>query len=124
MTKASKEKALETGPLERLFNGVAPAKILDFLSTFRDFDYNKQDIAKNSGVSFRHALKEIQHLEQAGLIKKTRNVGHSQMYKYNTENEAATLLEKFGLKLAFQECQKIADQELTKQQAKTEQITA
>ena len=77
------QKAIESGPLERLFNGTAPAKILDFLTVFRDYDYSKMDIAKNSGVSFRHALREIEKLEQLSLIKQTRTVGHAQMYKLN-----------------------------------------
>src|SRR3990172_7597602 len=74
------EKAIESGPLERLFNGTAPAKILDFLTVFRDYDYSKMDIAKNSGVSFRHALREIEKLEQLNLIKQTRTEDHAQMY--------------------------------------------
>jgi len=123
------EKALETGPLERLYNGVAPAKMLDFLALFRDYDYSKMDIAKNSGVSFRHALREIAKLEELGLIKQTRTVGHAQMYKLNTENPAAILLRKFALEIAGQEAQKIADQEIAKEEAaeqaqKTETVTA
>ena len=91
------EKALESGPLERLFNGVATAKILDFLTVFHDYDYSKMDIARNSGVSFRHALREIAKLEELYIIKQTRTVGHAQMYRLNTENPATTLLRKFGL---------------------------
>lgn len=117
MKKPKTEKALETGPLERLYNGVAPAKILDFLTLFRDYDYSKMDIAKNSGVSFRHALREIAKLEELGLIRQTRTVGHAQMFKLNTENPAATLLRKFALEIAGQEAQKIAEQEIAKEEA-------
>jgi hypothetical protein len=113
--KAKTEKALTTGPLERLYNGIAPAKILDFLTIFHDYDYSKMDIAKNSGVSFRHALREIAKLEQLGLIKQTRTVGHAQMYKLNTENPAAVLLRKFAIELAGQEAQRIADAEIAKE---------
>jgi hypothetical protein len=116
-TKAETEKALETGPLERLYNGVAPAKILDFLTLFHDYDYSKMDIAKNSGVSFRHTLREITKLEKLELIKQTRTVGHAQMYKLNTENPAAQLLRKFAIELTGQEAQKIADQEIAKEEA-------
>jgi hypothetical protein len=105
------EKALETGPLERLFNGIASAKILDFLIVFRDYDYSKQDIAKNSGVSFRHSLREIEKLEKLQLIKQTRSVGHAKMYKLNTENPITSLLQKFTLDLAYQECQKTLQEE-------------
>ena len=97
------EKAIESGPLERLFNGTAPAKILDFLTVFRDYDYSKMDIAKNSGVSFRHALREIKKLENLSLIKQTRTVGHAQMYRLNAGNPTAQLLAKLALQLASTE---------------------
>lgn len=106
------QKAIESGPLERLFNGTAPAKILDFLTVFRDYDYSKMDIAKNSGVSFRHALREIEKLEQLNLIKQTRTVGHAQMYKLNTDNPTTTHLSKFALQLASTE----VNHELAKQE--------
>jgi hypothetical protein len=116
-------KALETGPLERLFNGIASAKILDFLIVFHDYDYSKQDIAKNSNVSFRHTLREIEKLEKLELIKQTRTVGHAKMYKLNTENPITSLLQKFTLDLAYQECQKIAEQEPAKEEQHTQAAT-
>jgi len=123
MTRKQKteDKALQSGPLERLFNKTTPARILDFLSTYRDWDYSKQDIAKYSGVSPRHAFREIEKLEKLELIIKTRNVGHSHMYKYNTQNEAAALLDKFSIVLSSQECQRIADQEETEEQSSQQQ---
>jgi len=117
MKKPKTEKALETGPLERLYNGVAPAKILDFLTLFHDYDYSKMDVAKNSGVSFRHALREVAKLEELGLIKQTRTVGHAQMYKLNKENPVAILLRRFILEIAGQEAQRIADLEIAKEEA-------
>ncbi len=106
----------DPGVLERLFGSTATARILDFMHVFRDWDYSKQDIAKNSDVSFRHAAKAIDKLEKTGLIKKTRNVGRAQMYQYNMENPVAQLLQKFALELAGQEAQKIADQEIAKEE--------
>src|SRR4030066_2558983 len=106
------QKAIESGPLERLFNGTAPAKILDFLTVFHDYDYSKMDIAKNSDVSFRHALREIKKLENLNLIKQTRTVGHAQMYRLNTGNPTAQLLAKLALQLASTEI----DQEKSRQE--------
>ena len=65
-----KEKALEMGPLESMFP-VASSKILDFLSTFKEWDYSVSDIAKYSGISFKTALGEIKKLEEQGwqLVK-------------------------------------------------------
>jgi hypothetical protein len=39
------------------------------------------------------------------------------MYQYNTQNPAAQLLQKFALELAGQEAQKIADQQIAKEEA-------
>ncbi|MCL2288098.1 MAG: hypothetical protein FWC33_02815 [Candidatus Bathyarchaeota archaeon] len=123
MPKTTKQqKDHNPGTLERLFNS-APARILDFLQVFRNYDYSKQDIAKNSNVSFRHAIREIDRLEKLGLITKTRNVGHSHMYKFNTENETAMLLQKFALKQALDECEREAKKQ-TKQEPTTETAKA
>jgi hypothetical protein len=110
----------ETGQLEELFgNRSATARILDFMAVFREYDYNKQDIARNSDVSPRHAAAAIDKLEKLEIIKKTRNVGLSQMYKFNTENPVAMLLAKFAHDLAAQECTKIANQEIAKPKIQT-----
>ncbi len=105
------ESEHEPGQLEELFGSrSATARILDFMSVFRDYDYNKQDIAENSDVSPRHTATAINKLEKLEIIKKTRTVGVSQMYKFNSENPAAMLLAKFVHELAAQECTKLANQ--------------
>ena len=107
-------KALESGPLERLFNGSALAQILDFLTTFREWDYSKSDIAKNSGVSFRTALSLLEKLEALGLIKQTRRVGRAQMYRLDLENEAAKALVALTHELAMIEAKQMVKEELAK----------
>jgi DNA-binding MarR family transcriptional regulator len=123
-SKKTPDKALQCGPLEKIFNSTPSARILDFLTTYRDYDYSKQDIAKYSGVSPRHAVREIEKLEKLGLLIKTRNSGHSHMYKYNTQNEAAALLDKFGIIFALQECEELAAQEEAEEQASQQQPEA
>jgi len=117
---AKKTKTETNGPLERLF-GVANARILDFLATFQDMDFSKQDIAKQANVSFRHALRAINQLEEKNLLIKTRNVGSNRMYKYNTENKAAKLLDQFMTELSLQECEKLAKEQTTQEKQTTPQ---
>jgi len=112
-----KNEKHDEATLERLFGNTATARVLDFMRIFSDWDYSKQDIAKSSDVSFRHASKAIRKLEKLELIRKTRNVGRAQMYQYNNQNPAARLLEKFAWELASQEAQKIAAQEIAKEEA-------
>ena len=117
--KASK-KALESGPLERLFAGNATAKMLDFLSTFREFDYSESDIARHSGVSIRHAQRELPKLERLKLIKMTRISGKSKMYRMDTESQTGMTASKFGLALASIE----VDSVLAKEKQKEKPMTA
>jgi len=106
------EKALEAGPLERLFGSTAIVKILDFLTLFREWDYSKMDIAKNSGVSFRHVLRELHRLEEMGIVKMTRKVGRAHMYKFNMDNPIAKAIHNLALQIASFDAEKIAQKEL------------
>jgi hypothetical protein len=114
----NKNENHEPATLERLFGSTATIRILDQLTLFNEDDYSKADISRNSDVSFQHTLKELGKLEEKGLIKKTRNVGNAQMYKLNTDNPAGQLLLKLKDTLMSQEAQKIADQEIAKEEQK------
>ncbi|MGB9003656.1 MAG: helix-turn-helix domain-containing protein [Nitrosotalea sp.] len=92
-TPVSKNKALQIGPLESVFPG-STSKILDFLSTFKDWDYSVSDIAKNSGVSFKTALNEIKNLEQQEVVSRTRTVGKAIMYKLNLGSKQGFHIDK------------------------------
>lgn len=109
------EKALEEGPLERLFRGSATAKILDFLTTFKDWDYSKSAIAKNSGVNFRTVLRILPRLEELGVVKRVRNVGRAKMYQLNMENTLARLFNDLAIEIAVIDSHRIAEEEIGKE---------
>ena len=69
-------------------------RILDFLLTFRDFDYSPTDIAKEADVSFVTAKKVIENLNKQDVLKKTRKVGRATLYKLNEESEFVKSLKK------------------------------
>ena len=106
-----KEKALESGPLERLFGGSATARILDFMVVFKEWDYSKMDIAKNSDVSFRHVLREIPRLENLGIVKQTRRVGRAVMYQFNKNSSTGKAVKELASKIGMLEAEKIAEEE-------------
>ncbi|MGI0069062.1 MAG: winged helix-turn-helix domain-containing protein [Nitrosotalea sp.] len=95
----SKNKALQSGPLESVFPG-STSKILDFLATFKDWDYSVSDIAKNSGVSFKTALNEIKNLEQQGVVSRTRTVGKATMYKLNLDSKQGFYIDRLIFEIA------------------------
>lgn len=115
--KTANEKALEEGPLERLFGNSAMAKILDFLTLFKEWDYSKTDIAKHSGVNRRTVLRLLPRLEERKIVKKTRNVGKATMYQLNKENPIAQVLNDLAFQIATYDVDKMVAKELEKPQA-------
>ncbi|MGI0086887.1 MAG: winged helix-turn-helix domain-containing protein [Nitrosotalea sp.] len=99
MRKPSASKTLQRGPLESVFPG-STSKILDFLATFKDWDYSVSDIAKNSMVSFKTVLNEIKNLERQGIVSRTRNVGKAIMYKLNLDSKQGVYIDKLVFELA------------------------
>jgi len=61
-------------------------RVVDFLITFQEFDYNPTEIAKNSNVSFVTFQEFWPRLVEQGIVKKTRNVGNATMYKLDKAN--------------------------------------
>ncbi len=95
----SKSKALQSGPLESVFPG-STSKILDFLATFKEWDYSVSDIAKYSGVSFKTALNEIKNLEEQRVVSRIRTVGKAIMYKLNLESKQGFYIDKLVFEIA------------------------
>ncbi len=89
----SKNKAMPDGPLESMFP-VASSKILDFLSTYKEWDYSVSDIAKNSGVSFKTALSGIKKLESQDVVTQTRIIGNATMFQFNMKSTQAAYIDK------------------------------
>lgn len=113
---SKKEKALESGSLERFFKGSAMARILDFLTVFKEWDYSKSDIAKNSGVSFRTVLRLLPRLEELGVVKKTRNVGKALMYQFDVNNPIAKAANELAWQIAKHDAEKVAAEELAEEE--------
>lgn len=98
-TMVLKNKALQNGPLESVFSG-STSKILDFLATFKNWDYSVSDISKNAGVSFKTALNEIKNLQQQDVVSRTRTVGKAIMYKLNLDSKQGFYIDKLIFELA------------------------
>lgn len=114
----SKSKALQSGPLENVFPG-STSKILDFLATFKEWDYSVSDIAKNSGISFKTALNEIKNLEHQEVVSRTRTVGKAIMYKLNLDSKQGFYIDKLVFEIATKRALKSA-----KSKAKATKVTA
>ena len=84
-------------------------KVLDFLMTYREFDYSLSDIAMES-ASRKHSF--FFKLVEKGIVKETRQVGRARLYKLNTDSPIAkNLIEINNLVTS-----KAVDDELKKQE--------
>ena len=86
-------------------------RVLDFLMTYREFDYSLSDIAKESGVGWNTLHSFFFRLVEKGIVKETRQVGRAKLYKLNTESPIAKNLIEIN-KLVTSEA---VDEELKRQ---------
>lgn len=61
-------------------------RVLDFLITFKDFDYSLTDISENSDVSWSTLHLFWKDLVKNRLVKQTRVVGRAKMYHLDETN--------------------------------------
>src|SRR5919108_6434705 len=86
--------------LADIFSSRAVAQILDFFLDHKEFDYSPAEVAQKSGLSFRTVFREIPNLEKNQLIYHSRKIGKTNMYRLNSDFQAALLLEKFVLQMS------------------------
>ncbi|MBS7615532.1 hypothetical protein KEJ18_07400 [Candidatus Bathyarchaeota archaeon] len=122
----NKDESEEANPptLQRLFKDSAIAKLIDFLTLYRDFDYSKVEISRNSGVSWKTMYRLWPLLEKYNLIVKTRQVGRATLYKLNTDNPIASALHDLTLQISVFDAEKIAKEELNNQKETVEVAVA
>ncbi len=89
----------DPGPLQRVFGDTGVARILDFLTVYREFDYSMADIARNSGLGKMTVIRGWPTLERYGLVMETRKEGKAKMYKLN-QTKVAKLVEQLALQVA------------------------
>ena len=62
-------------------------RILDFLITERNIDFNITDIAKNAGIGRATLYRIWKDLIKNKIIIKTREIGNSRLYKLNESSQ-------------------------------------
>ena len=86
-------------------------KVLDFLMTYREFDYSLSDITKESGVGWNTLHSFFFKLVEKGIVKETRRVGRAKLYKLNTNS----LIVKKLIEINNLVTSKAVDEELKRQ---------
>ena len=64
-----------------------PLRIVDFFLDNRLFDYSKNEIVKNLNMSRSTFFKNWKELEKYRIVRASRKIGKSKLYKLNEDNE-------------------------------------
>ena len=95
-----------------IFGSSPLIRVLDFLITYREFDYSLSDIAKESGVGWNTLHSFFFRLAEKGIVRETRQVGRAKLYKLNTDSPVVKKLIEINNLVTS----KAVDEELKKQE--------
>lgn len=105
-------KKMEPSSFVLIMGNTPFIRVVDFLLENRLFDYSKTDIARNAevGWSTLHGIWKI--LEKAKIVKQTRIVGKSKMFKLNEKNPIVRKLIELDAKISDSFANEIVEEEL------------
>lgn len=86
--------------LQKLFGDSSVARVLDFLTLYREYDYPLTDIAEKSGIAWKTLHNIWPTLEKYDLVRPTRQIGRAKLFKLNTESAIVKLLTNLTIELA------------------------
>ena len=75
-------------------------RVVDFLLENSIFDYTKTELAKNAGISRASLYAAWPILEKYALVKASRHIGNTTLYKLNKNNPVVQKLIELDLKLS------------------------
>ncbi|MFH0986654.1 MAG: hypothetical protein V1911_01255 [Candidatus Micrarchaeota archaeon] len=95
----------------KIFGGSPIIKTLDFLITFREFDYSLTDIAEQAGVGWTTLHQFWPQLEKMQIVRPTRTIGRAKLYKLNIQNPVVKTI----IQLDQQMCSYYSDAQISGQ---------
>jgi len=101
----------EKSSFVRLFGNYPAVRVIDFLITFREFDYPLTEIAENSGVAWSTIHTFFPKFVKLGIVKQTRQIGRAKLYKLNAQNPIVKELIVLDNKLIKELAENIASED-------------
>jgi len=86
-------------------------RIIDILMTNPYFDFSREELVKELGMSKQTLYKNFKDLEEIGIVRISRRIGRAVMYTINREHPLVKRLDEIVKEMSLQ----IAKQELEKQ---------
>jgi len=96
-----------------MFGNSALVKALDFFLENRFWDYTKKDVARGSGISRTQLYRFWNVLQDLALVKETRKIGGTTLYKMNMDSPIMKRLEALSREIADRINEKIIAEEIS-----------
>ncbi|RLF35266.1 MAG: hypothetical protein DRM99_04975 [Thermoplasmata archaeon] len=112
------KKGMEESYFIQLMGSSPMSKVLDFLLTFREYDYSLTEISENSGVAWSTLHQLIPKLKILDIIKQTRKIGRATLYKLNEKNSIVKQLIEMEAEIIKEISKKATEKEVHKILAK------
>ncbi|MFQ6135919.1 MAG: hypothetical protein ACE5PM_01915 [Candidatus Hydrothermarchaeales archaeon] len=101
--------------LEHIFPDNSVAKILDFFIDHKNHDYNKNEVARYTGLNRMTITRNWVILEENEFIKPVRKIANATQYILNLDNPVVKKLLEFDWELTKYRSLKIADKEIAEE---------
>jgi len=108
--KEVRYKDLGESLLLKAFGDSPKLRIIDIFLTNPFFDFSKNELVRELGMSKQTLYKYFKDLEELGMVKVTRKIGRANLYKVNPENPMVKMLNEHITQLSLQ----VAEQEAEK----------
>ena len=87
--------------LETLFGKTPIVKVIDFFLQHRGYDYTKDEIMKNAGISRGTFYSSVWgHLRDLELVEESRHIGNATLYKLNQRNPIVEKLDYLDIAIS------------------------
>jgi Fe2+ or Zn2+ uptake regulation protein len=97
--------------LIKMFGYSPKIRILDIFMDNPYFDFSKNELVKELGMSKQTLYKNFKDFEELGIVKVSRNIGRATMYRINMDHPLVKMLNEIVNEVSLQ----IAEQEMKKQ---------
>lgn len=84
-------KGIREGVLTRVFGGPI-AKVLDQAMYVGNMEQTIPTLVQSTGLSFKTAQKAVVKLNKLGLVKRSRKIGNTQLYRFDAGNDLHELI--------------------------------
>jgi len=86
-------------------------RIIDIFLTNPYFDFSREELVRELGMSKQTLYKNFKDLEELGVIEVSRRIGRATMYKLNRNHPLVKLMDQMVTEISLQ----IAEKEAEKQ---------